>query len=296
MPRHARTRTAVSSRHCAAEPPAGEPVLLGIIAEAAHFQELQARAELRHPDYRSYLEDLARLLHTLARHGTPAYGRQFHPRDLDRFCAERGLDPDAPGSHGAYTDDPTADTEWVRHRDQPLPEFLRALVRGRERGRVHRTLERMLVETAEAAPTGAFPDALLRRAYGEGVESLRSLLCGVEPGRYRLACAVDSDRGPVEVCVPLELRAGERMRLADPDLDLVCSLLCAGHALALRGRAVLYGPGTARGWRFEGCGFVRHAASDLLLDLSAPVAAMLAAPAGERWEEVLRHDLTEVTL
>jgi hypothetical protein len=299
MPRHARTRTAVSSRHCAdtATPAAGEePVLLGIVADSAHFAELQARRELRHADYRGYLEDLARLLHTLSRRGTTVYGRQFHPGDLDRYCAERGLDPDAPGSHGAYTDDPSADTEWVRYRGQPLPVFLRALLRGRERGRVHRLLERLLLETAEAAATGSFPEILLRRAYGEGVESLRGLLAGAEPGPYRLACAVESDRGPVEVCVPLELRPAERMRLADPDLDLLCSLMCTAHALGLRGRALLHGPTAARGWRFDGRGFVRHAAADLLLDFSAAVAAALAAPAGQGWDEALHDDLTEVSL
>jgi hypothetical protein len=296
MARHARTCSAAGSHgpaHAPAHTPPREtaprrcdPVLLGVLTTAADFAALARRIPVRHPDYRSYLAELGQALDRLRRIHPAVYGRRFHLADLDRFCAQHGLDRDAPGSHGAYTESPEGEPAWVRWTGQPLPVFLAALdrahLRAGRRAMVHARLDRMLVETAEAAPTGAFPAELLRPAYGAASRAVHTVLLSASPGPHRLACALHPDDGsePVELCVELETGPGGRPRMDDAALDARTAAMCTAHALRLSARLLLAGDGLAavRGWFFDGSELHRRSAPDLLYGLSGRLLGELAAP------------------
>lgn len=263
--------------------------LLGIVTSRADFEELRRDGGTEYTSFTAYLADMESLIAGIRQSGGTVRGRAFHPGDLIAYCERWGLSLADPQSHTAYTADPGADVEWVRYEDEPLDEFLGRLVRARERGLVHQRLDRLLTETAEAAPTGAFPDEPLREAYASAAESLRRMLLGAGPGRFRLVCSIRPPEGPVEACVDLLLDGsgadgsggGTVLRIEDADLDLLCSLLCAGYALGMPGGALLSGMcdrrgSVAWGWGFDGTGFVPRNAADVLLDLTVPAASWIA--------------------
>jgi hypothetical protein len=288
------------SRRCA-PPAAPAPTLLGILTSREDFEALRRDGGTEYTSFALYLRDMEQLIAEIRESGGSVRGRAFHPGDLVAYCEERGLSLADPGSHTAYTADPAADVEWVRYEDEPLDEFLARLARARQRGLVHRRLERMLAETAEAAVTGVFPEELLREAYERGAEALRRVLLGAGPGRFRLVCALQPPEGPVEAWADLLLEAvdtgtgaggaggdsGTVLRIEDADLDLLCSLLCTGYALGLPGGVLLSGMcekrgSVAWGWGFDGgsgfgsSGFAPRNASDVLLDLTVPAVSWIA--------------------
>jgi hypothetical protein len=292
MARHARTCTAAAAHgtaHGAARsgaPKHCDPVLLGVLTTPADFTALARRTSVRHPDYRAYLSELGEALERLRRIHPAVYGRRFDLADLDRYCAQHGLDRDAPGSHGAYTESPEGEAAWVRWSGQPLPVFLAALDRAHRRagGRaeLHRRLDRLLAETAEAATTGNFPAELLRPAYGAASRAVHAILLSARPGPHRLACSLDPGDGadPVELCVELDSGIGGRPRIDDADLDALIAAVCTARALGLSARLLLTGAelSAARGWFFDGRTLHRCSAPDLLYGLSAGLLAELAEP------------------
>ncbi|MFC1415998.1 hypothetical protein [Streptacidiphilus cavernicola] len=290
-PGAARRTDEARSRRCT-PPAAPAPTLLGLITSREDFEELRRDGGTEYTSFARYLADTGELIAGIRAAGGSVRGRAFHPGDLVAYCAERGLSLADPGSHTAYTADPeAADTEWVRYQDEPLEEFLGRLDRARQRGLVHRQLERLLAETAEAAATGVFPTEPLREAYERGAAALRRMLLGAGPGRFRLVCALQPPEGPVEARADLLLVAGEAgggtvLRIEDADLDLLCSLLCTGYALGLPGGVLLSGMCAERGsvawgWGFDGggadgSGFAPCNAADVLLDLTVPAASWIA--------------------
>ena len=306
-PGTARRSDEARPRRCApAAAPA--PTLLGVITSREDFEELRRDGGTEYTSFAGYLRDLEQLIGDVRESGGTVRGRAFHPGDLVAYCERWGLSLADPHSHAAYTADPTAEVEWVRYEDEPLDEFLRRLDRARERGIVHQRLERMLAETAEAAPTGSFPEARLREAYQRAAEALRRVLVGAGPGRFRLVCALQPPEGPVEAWADLLLvgadgagggdadggsgdapgdaSGGAVLRIENADLDLFCSLLCTGYALGLPGGVLLSGMCAERGsvawgWGFdgrgaEGPGFVPRNAADVLLDLTVRAASWIA--------------------
>jgi hypothetical protein len=308
--RHARIRPTASAscpgaarrtdepglRRCA-PPAAPEPTMLGVVTSREDFEALRRDGGTEYTSFTLYLRDMEELIAKVRGAGGTVQGRAFSPVDLVAYCEEHGLSQADPRSHTAYTADPAADVEWVRYEDEPLDEFLGRLVRARQRGLVHRRLERMLAETAEAAETGVFPEEPLREAYERAAAALRQVLLGAGPGRFRLVCALQPPEGPVEAWADLLLQGvgggaadggsgGTVLRIEDADLDLLCSLLCTGYALGLPGGVLLSGMcerrgSVAWGWGFdggraEGSGFAPRNASDVLLDLTVPAVSWIA--------------------
>ncbi|MEZ0089842.1 hypothetical protein [Streptacidiphilus sp. EB129] len=265
--------------------PAAEATLLGVITTREDFELLRLDGGTEYASFAEYLCDVRELLEDLDHTDGVVRGRAFHPGDLAEFCERHGLSPADPESHAAYTADPTADVEWVRYEGETLGEFLARLIAARERGQLHRRLERLLLETAEAAPTGVFPDEPLRVAYEQGAVALRRILVGAGPGRFRLVCGIRPPEGPVEACADLVLdsvpgaeQRGEVLRIEEADLDLLCSLLCTAFALGLPGSVLLSGVcdrrgSVAWGWEFTGADFVPRNAADVLMELSGTAAA-----------------------
>ncbi|QMU76427.1 hypothetical protein GXW83_12435 [Streptacidiphilus sp. PB12-B1b] len=257
------------------------PTLLGIVTSAADFEALRSAGGTEYPAYRDYLRDMEALLASLVEAGGAVSGRAFHCGDLVDYCTRRGLPVADPQSHNAYIGDPAAEAEWVRHQGEPLPQFLRRLARARERALVHRQLDRLLSETAEAAETGVFPLELLVQAHQHGTETLRRMLAAAGTGRYRIVAALRPPEGPVEVWAELELDRGAVLWIEDADLDVLGALLCTGFALGLPGSVLLLGEcpergPVARGWDFDGRGFARRSAADVLQELSPGAAAWVA--------------------
>ncbi|MFD0327981.1 hypothetical protein ACFQZC_06380 [Streptacidiphilus monticola] len=179
------------------------------------------------------------------------------------------------------------DASWVQWEGEPLRELLYRAREARERDAVHGILEQLLEETVEAAENGGFPVELLRPAYEDGARELRRVLVGAGPGSYRVLAVLCPPEGPVEAWADLTMDADGVLVVEEECLDLLCSLLCTGHALGLPGGLLLAGERTGAGevrwgWSFDGSRLTPRHASDVALDLTARGAALLAAAAPTR--------------
>ncbi|RAG84262.1 hypothetical protein DN069_17900 [Streptacidiphilus pinicola] len=278
MAKHARTRsprpavchsaarviTPRDRRRCTTTTASGrrKPTMVGVVTNRADFERLVADGCTPYATYADYLRDVDALLAGLRRDGVEVRGRAFSPADFEDYCAEQGLSPTEGDSHLVYTADPEAEDEWVRWQGEPLPEFLLQLDRAHERGLVRRRLDRMLAQTAEAALTGHFPEQLLRIAYARGAEALRGFLLGAGAGSFTAVCSIFEPELPVVAWADLRLEEGGVLRIDDEDLDLLCEVLCVGHALNLPGVLTLSGISPERGevgweWTFDGDSFQR---------------------------------------
>ncbi|WP_042364423.1 hypothetical protein [Streptacidiphilus neutrinimicus] len=262
----ARVITPRDRRRCTTSSPAAtsrrKPTMVGVVTNRADFERLIAEGCTTYTAYADYLRDVDALLVGLGRDGVEVRGRAFSPADFDDYCAQQGLSPADGDSHLVYTADPVAEDEWVRWDGEPLAEFLLRLDRAHERGLVRRRLDGMLAETAEAALTGQFPEQLLRIAYARGAEALRGFLLRAGVGSFTAVCSVFEPEMPVFAWADLLLEEGGVLRIDDEDLDLLCEVLCVGHALQLPGVLTLSGNCPERGevgweWTFDGESFRR---------------------------------------
>jgi hypothetical protein len=79
----------------------------------------------------------------------------------------------------------------------------------------------------------------------------------VGEGSFTAVCGLFAPDGPVTAWADLRLEPGGVLRIEDEDLDLLCKVLCVGHALNLPGAVTLSGVCRRCGeigwkWAFDG--------------------------------------------
>ncbi|WP_370072643.1 hypothetical protein [Streptacidiphilus sp. MAP5-3] len=242
--------------------PAVRPTMLGLVTNRGDFEELRSEGCTSYESFGDYLRDIEALLADLQRDCVEMHARAFSPEDFEAYCARESLPLTDGDSHLAYLADPAGEEEWVPWHGEPLAEFLLRVERAHERGQVRGMLARMLGETAEAALSGVFPEQLLRIAYAHGAEALRGFLLGAGVGAFTVVCGLFAQDEPVTAWADLRMEPGGVLRIEDEDLDLLCEVLCVGHALNLPGVVTLSGVCEQRGevgweWTFDGQAYCR---------------------------------------
>ncbi|MBF9068683.1 hypothetical protein [Streptacidiphilus fuscans] len=245
-----------------AQAPTDRPTMLGLVTNRGDFEELRVEGRTAYETFGEYLHDIEGLMAELKVDCVETHARAFSPEDFEAYCTREGLPAGEGDSHLAYIADPAGEEEWVRWTGEPLAEFLLRVERAHERGQVRRMLERMLGETAEAALTGVFPEQLLRIAYAHGAEALRGFLLAAGEGAFTVACGLFAQEEPVTAWADLWMEPDGVLRIEEEDLDLLCEVLCVGHALNLPGVVTLSGVSAQRGevgweWTFDGQAYCR---------------------------------------
>ncbi|MCS0639576.1 hypothetical protein NX801_28865 [Streptomyces sp. LP05-1] len=226
---------------------------LGLVADAQDFATMRRYRTFTHDDHRIYLRQAEALLKSLAGRGGHTTVALFDPDDYAEFCAETGLDPDAPGSRGRYTAELAATGACVAYTGQPMDELVPALVHTVMRHTTWQYASRLLGEAGICADCG---QDIGRAAFDHASELLTRLLDAAGPGTHHLVCSVPArgeslvatlrtDRGPAG---PAHFDSSEGAEFV--------TVLATGVALDSPGGLVLRtsepgAPDHVHGWRLE---------------------------------------------
>ncbi|MGA5040440.1 hypothetical protein ACPCA8_25805 [Streptomyces capoamus] len=101
---------------------------VGVLTDDHDFRAMRRYRSFTFDDHTAYLRNLETVLKARAAQGTHTTLALFDPEDYAAYCADTGLDPDAPASRGRFTAELAATGPTVPYDGRPLADLLPALV------------------------------------------------------------------------------------------------------------------------------------------------------------------------
>ncbi|GGW19679.1 hypothetical protein GCM10018980_74860 [Streptomyces capoamus] len=101
---------------------------VGVLTDDHDFRAMRRYRSFTFDDHAAYLRNLETVLKARAAQGTHTTLALFDPEDYAAYCADTGLDPDAPASRGRFTAELAATGPTVPYDGRPLADLLPALV------------------------------------------------------------------------------------------------------------------------------------------------------------------------
>jgi hypothetical protein len=229
---------------------------IGLLTDEHDFRAMRRYRSFTFDDHTTYLQQMEALLRIRAAQGSHTTLALFDPEEYADFCAETGVDPDAPTSRARFTAELAATGATVPYEGQALDELVPALVDEAVR---QATWEYASTLLARLGPCPTCGEDIGRAAFTHAAELLARIIETAPPGDRHLVCSVS---GPPETLVSV-LHADQDTD-GDTHLDEAEALefttvLALGIATHSPGGLVMRtsAPGTTDriyGWRLRGDG------------------------------------------
>lgn len=212
------------------------PSTVGLLADAGDFAAMRGYRSFAFHDHRDYLDHVDRLLRSLAAQGIHTTVALFDPVEYADYCADRGLDPDTPGSRTRFTAELGAATGGLPYAGQPIDELVPLLVDAAVRQATWEYASSLLAEVGRCADCG---EDIGTASFERATEALRRLVDRAGPGHHHLVCSVPAQDEQLVAVLHADTGPGGRHRVDGRDgLDFV-TVLAAGLALGGPGGLVL---------------------------------------------------------
>ncbi|MYT28945.1 MULTISPECIES: hypothetical protein [unclassified Streptomyces] len=249
------------------------PSTAAVLADARDFAAMRRYRTFPFDDHRGYLRQLETLLRTLAAQGVHTTLCLFDPAAFARYCADHGLDPDAPASRSRYTAAVACTGASLAYDGTPLEHLLPLLT---EEAARRESCDRATTLLARAGRCATCGEDLAHAAFTRATTALHHLLAALGAGTHHLVCTLPDPTGSLRAYLhttatpdgtPADLPASETLAfctvlaaaLVQPVTGaLVCRTLPATEDPSRPtdpsdpGPALDPGPATVRGWRLRG--------------------------------------------
>ncbi|MES9525112.1 hypothetical protein [Streptomyces capoamus] len=226
---------------------------VGVLTDDHDFRAMRRYRSFTFDDHAAYLRNLETVLKARAAQGTHTTLALFDPEDYAAYCADTGLDPDAPASRGRFTAELAATGPTVPYDGRPLADLLPALVDEAVR---QATWEYATTLLTRLGPCPACGQDIGRASFTRASALLVRILDTAPRGDHHLVCTV---AGPPETLVSV-LHADQdphgETRLDEAEALEFTSVLALGLATRSPGGLVMRttATGTADrvyGWRLR---------------------------------------------
>ncbi|MEU6098155.1 hypothetical protein [Streptomyces sp. NPDC047079] len=178
---------------------------IGLLTDEHDFTAMRRYRTFTFDDHTTYLQQVEALLRTLAAQGGHTTVALFDPEEYAAFCADSGLDPDAPASRTRFTAELAATGPAIPYEGQPLDELVPDLVDEAVR---HATWQYATTALTRLGACASCGEDIGRAAFAQASRLLTRILDTASPGHRHLVCSVSA---PPETLVAV-LHADE-----DPD-------------------------------------------------------------------------------
>jgi hypothetical protein len=232
------------------------PSTVGILADEQDFTRMRRYRTFAFDDYTTYLRQFEQLLKTLSARQLHTSVALFDPEEFAEYCAEAGIDADAPAGRSRFTAELAGRGANVPYTGQPLGNLLPQLINRTVRRATWEYATLLLADLGMCADCG---QDIGRSAFDRASNILMRLLEVAGPGEHHLVCSVP---GPDEqLLAVLHAQGGTTSSASSAQIDAeegaeFVTVLAAGIALEGAGGLVLRtsGPDTAdrvHGWRLH---------------------------------------------
>ncbi|MGW6710465.1 hypothetical protein ACWGDE_37010 [Streptomyces sp. NPDC054956] len=229
------------------------PSTVGLLADAGDFAAMRRYRSFAFDDHRDYLEQVERLLHSLAAQGIHTTVALFDPEDYGEFCRRQGLDPDTPGSRTRFTAELAGAGGSLPYAGQPIDELVPLLVDEAVRQATWEYATTLLAGVGSCADCGQDIGAA---SFERAADALKHLVDRAGPGHHHLVCSVPAEEEQLLAVLHADAAAQGPPRIEGREgLDFV-TVLAAGLALGGPGGVVLRSTAEGvrdrvHGWRLD---------------------------------------------
>ncbi|GGT43034.1 hypothetical protein GCM10010271_53880 [Streptomyces kurssanovii] len=229
------------------------PSTVGILADEQDFTRMRRYRTFAFDDYTAYLGQAEQLLKSLSAQQLHTSVALFDPEEFAEYCAEAGIDADAPAGRSRFTAELAGRGANVPYTGQPLGNLLPQLINKTVRQATWEYATLLLADLGMCADCG---QDIGRSAFDRASSTLMRLLEAAGPGEHHLVCSVP---GPDEQLLAVLHAQGGTSSSARIDAEEgaeFVTVLAAGIALESTGGLVLRTsapdtPDRVHGWRLH---------------------------------------------
>ncbi|WP_406166394.1 hypothetical protein [Streptomyces sp. NBC_00996] len=227
---------------------------IGLLTDEQDFTAMRRYRTFAFDDHTTYLQQVEALLRTLAAQGSHTTVALFDPEEYAEFCAESGLEPDAPASRTRFTAELAATGPTVPYDGQPLDELVPDLVDEAVRKATWEYATTLLARIGNCASCG---EDIGRASFARASHLLARIIDTAGRGDLHLVCSVSA--APETLVAVLRAEGGREggTRLDETEVLEFTTVLALGIATRSAGGVVMrtIAPDTSdrvHGWRLRG--------------------------------------------
>ncbi|MEV5342986.1 hypothetical protein AB0K93_31625 [Streptomyces sp. NPDC052676] len=226
---------------------------IGLLTDEHDFRAMRRYRTFTFDDHQTYLQQVEALLKTRAAQGTHTTVALFDPREYADYCADTGLDPDAPASRSRFTAELAANGPSIPYDGRPLTDLVPALVDEAVRQATWEYASTLLARAGSCATCG---EDLGHAAFTRASTLLVRILDTAPPGHHHLVCSVSATPEPLIAVLHADDKDGAT-ELDESEALEFTTVLALGIATHSPGGLVMRtsAPGTPDriyGWRLRG--------------------------------------------
>ncbi|MER6122558.1 hypothetical protein ABT173_07665 [Streptomyces sp. NPDC001795] len=162
---------------------------IGLLTDEHDFTAMRRYRTFTFADHATYLQQVEDLLRTLAAQGNHTSVALFDPQEYEEFCADSGLEPDAPSSRTRFTAELAATGPTIPYEGQPLAELVPDLVDEAVRQVTWQYATTVLAHVGACASCG---EDIGRAAFAHASHLITRILDTASPGHRHLVCSVSA--------------------------------------------------------------------------------------------------------
>lgn len=226
---------------------------LALLTDEEDFARMRRYRTFPFDTHTAYLAEADRCLQQRAAQGRHTTLTLFDPEEYEEFCAESGLEADAPDSRARFTAHLQSRGPAIPYEGRPLSELLPHLVDAAVRQATFAYASELLGDAGDCADCG---ESLGRAAFDHAAHLLVAVLQVAGPGDHHLVCSTSAPSGTLLADLDVTVTPDGAFRLEETDaLDLttvLASALATEAASGLVARTARAGePDSVRGWRLR---------------------------------------------
>ncbi|WP_406370161.1 hypothetical protein OG788_09735 [Streptomyces sp. NBC_00647] len=227
---------------------------IGLLTDEQDFRAMRRYRTFAFDDHTTYLQQVEALLRTLAAQGSHTTVVLFDPDEYAEYCAESGLEPDAPTSRTRFTAQLAATGPTVPYDGQPLDQLVPDLVDEAVRRATWEYATTLLARIGTCATCG---EDIGRTSFVRAAHLLTRVVDTASPGDLHLVCSVSAAPDTLVAVLRAEERTEGATRLDEAEALEFTTVLALGIATASAGGLVMRttAPDTTDrvyGWRLRG--------------------------------------------
>ncbi|MFI1732558.1 hypothetical protein ACH40E_25810 [Streptomyces acidicola] len=229
---------------------------IGLLTDEHDFTAMRRYRTFTFDDHTTYLQQVEALLRTLASQGSHTTVALFDPEEYAEFCAETGLEPDAPTSRTRFTAELAATGPSLPYQGQPLDDLVPELVDEAVRQATWQYATTLLASIGACASCG---EDIGRAAFLRASDLLTRILDTAGPGERHMVCSVSATPEPLVAALWADEKPDGTIHLDETEALEFTTILAVGIATQSAGGLVVRAsapdtPDRVYGWRLRGEG------------------------------------------
>ncbi|MZD08843.1 hypothetical protein GTW43_27760 [Streptomyces sp. SID5785] len=225
---------------------------IGLLADEQDFAAMRKYRSFTFDDHTVYLRQVEQLLAALAAKGGHTSVALFDPEEYAEFCAESGIEPDAPTSRTRFTAELAATGPAVAYEGQPFDDLVPALVDESVRQATWQYTSTTLTHIGPCAGCGA---DIGRAAFARASHLVARAVEAVGRGAHHWVGSVPSNQGTLHAVLHIDATAPGSADLDEVEAMELTTLLALAlahrNAFALVARTTAGRQQRVFGWRLK---------------------------------------------